>query len=58
MPEPAENRIEIKEFPGLVQHSDTYDVQDGSAQELTNMECSTPGEMAVRKGFKEVLFDG
>ena len=58
MPEPAENRIELRDFPGLVQQSDTHDVPPGSAKEQTNLESSTPGQLDVRAGYRIVTFEG
>lgn len=57
MPEPPENRIEIKQFPGLIQQSDTMDLPPGAAQEQMNLQSATPGELNCRKGYKSVTFE-
>jgi hypothetical protein len=57
MPEPAENRFEIRDFPGLVQQSDVHDLPAGGAREQTNLESSTPGQLNVRAGYRVVTFE-
>ncbi len=57
MPEPAENRTEIREFPGLILQNDTYDLPPGAAQIQENLESNTPGKLTVRRGYREVTFE-
>lgn len=58
MPEPAENRLEIRDFPGLIQQSDTHDLPNGAMREQTNLESNTPGQLSVRPGYRVVTFEG
>jgi hypothetical protein len=57
MPKPARPANEAADFAGLVTNADPRDIPPGAAQEQVNICCISPGELQVRLGYREVVFD-
>lgn len=49
--------IEIREFAGLFSNIDPHDLQAGQAQVQTNLMCVRAGELVIRRGMRELVFD-
>lgn len=49
--------VEIRDFPGLVNNGDPSDLPPGAAIEQVNVTSQTPGELAVRRGYRDVRFE-
>lgn len=47
----------IRQFPGLVDDLDEFDLRPGAAQVQTNLQSVTPGALEVRPGTVEVEFE-
>ena len=54
---PAQTHVEITDFAGLVQNADPRDLPPGAAEEQVNACCIRFGELQVRRGMVQVLFD-
>jgi len=50
-------RLEIRDFPGLVNTQDPDDLPLGAAQEQVNVGSGKTGELTVRRGYVEVRFE-
>ena len=57
MAEPARERKEIRDFPGMITSADPDDIPDGAAEVQVNLISVKPGEMRVRSGYKFVSFE-
>jgi hypothetical protein len=49
--------VELKDFPGLVTKADPDDEAPGAARVQTNVTSQTPGQLRVRGGLRQVLFE-
>lgn len=57
MAEPARPANATIEFSGLMTNVDPRDVTDGAAEVQVNATCVTMGELRVRLGIREVIFE-
>lgn len=48
----------MQDFGGLINNHDPRDLPPGAAQVQTNINSRTGGELEVRRGLREVTFDG
>lgn len=48
----------LTDFPGLVTNVDPRDLPAGAAEEQINLCSMVQGEMRVRLGIREVIFEG
>jgi len=55
---PAQDSVEMLDFPGLMLNVDPRDYPPGAAEEQENIACILMGELTVRRGMKEVVFEG
>lgn len=51
------DRVEIRDFPGLVLNIDPTDLKAGAAEEQVNITSSRPATLEVRPGFRVVRFE-
>ena len=49
--------VELKDFPGLIDNVDPRDIPPGAADDQVNACSIVMGELTVRAGYREVLFD-
>lgn len=54
----ADGGIVIRDFPGLLNNQDPRDLPPGAAERQTNINSRVGGELNVRRGLREVKFDG
>lgn len=54
---PAKQRIEMKDFPGLVNQVDPHDINPGAARAQENLICGKMGELITRSGYRPASFD-
>lgn len=54
---PAKESVLITDFPGLVNNADKRDLPPGVAEEQTNAQSRTRGELTIRRGVREVTFE-
>jgi len=57
MASPAETRLDIRDFPGLLDDYDSEDIPDGTADNQVNIVSCVLGQMSTRKGYKRVSFE-
>lgn len=57
MPQVARPVAIAEDFPGLMTNVDPRDLPDGAAEEQINLVCQVVGELRVRLGMKEVVFE-
>lgn len=57
MQEKPKSQVQIADFGGLVTRADPNDVKPGDARIQINVTCITPGELRVRPGLREVIFE-
>ena len=57
MPRPAKPVAQTIDFPGLLTNVDSRDLPAGAAEEQLNATCVTLGELRIRLGIREVVFD-
>lgn len=50
------NRVELRDFPGLVTRSDPGDVADGASRDQVNLTSQRPGELRLRPGYLPLTF--
>jgi hypothetical protein len=48
----------MKDFAGLINNADPRDLPPGTAQVQVNINSRTSGELNVRRGLREVRFEG
>lgn len=53
----VESKVETKVFSGLVSGMDSHDLQPGQALVQVNVLSIRPGELIIRRGLREALFD-
>jgi hypothetical protein len=53
----ADTQIEMRDILGLVSNRDPHDLRPGQAEEQVNIMILRPGEMMIRRGLKELVFD-
>ena len=58
MPDPAKPQVTISDFPGILTNVDPRDLPPGAAEEQVNAVALVYGELAVRRGIREVTFEG
>lgn len=51
------DRVEMKDFPGLVLNLDPNDLQPGAAREQVNVTSARPAALEVRPGYRFVQFE-
>jgi len=51
------SKVETKVFSGLVSGMDSHDLQPGQALVQVNVLSIRPGELIIRRGLREALFD-
>lgn len=51
------DRVEMRDFPGLVLNLDPDDLQPGAAREQTNVTSARPAALEVRPGYRVVRFE-
>lgn len=52
------DRVSIRDFPGLALAVDPLDALPGSSRDQVNVVPTHPGELRVRRGIRFVRFDG
>lgn len=57
MAKPAKPVAVSIDFPGLVTNVDPRDLPAGAAEDQVNITCVQVGELRVRLGMRETLFD-
>lgn len=57
MGQPARVTLELNDFPGLVTNMDDHEIPEGAGQIQTNAVCLKVSQLAVRKGYREVVFE-
>lgn len=55
--EEVKTSLPIQDFPGLVTNVSPHDVPPGGTVVQINAACIKPGELTVRGGYREVVFD-
>lgn len=55
--QPAKPVLEMNDFPGMLSGVDPRDIPSGAAEEQVNLTCVVMGQMDVRAGIKEVVFE-
>jgi len=55
---PARSTVELRDFPGLITNADRYDLPEGAGQVQVNLCSFVMGEMQVRQGIRELVFEG
>lgn len=58
MSEPARTEVAIQNFRGMASNIDPNDVQPGLSEVQVNVNGLRAGELAVRRGLREVVFEG
>lgn len=58
MSEPARTEVAIQNFRGMASNIDPNDVQPGFSEVQINVNGLRAGELAVRRGLREVVFEG
>ncbi len=53
----ADSSVEMRDILGLVSNRDPHDLKPGQAEEQVNVMVLRPGEMMVRRGLRELVFD-
>jgi len=56
--QPAQEGVEIREWPGLITNVDPRDIPPGAAEIQVNATVVVPAELQVRLGLREVTFEG
>lgn len=54
---PAQQVVEAKDFPGLMDNIDPRDIPPGAGEDQVNACCIVQGELQVRLGYREVSTD-
>jgi hypothetical protein len=54
---PEKSVVELRDFVGLIDNVDPRDIPPGAADDQVNAACLVMGELTVRAGYREVLFD-
>lgn len=54
---PAKDRVQIRDFNGLVTKADPNDLGDGAASVQINAMSTRPGELRVRPGYRVLTFE-
>ena len=57
MAEKALTQVETKVFSGLNSGMDSHDLEPGQALVQVNVLSIRPGELIIRRGMREALFD-
>ncbi len=57
MNDPPDKQVMLKDFGGLVTRPDPHDLKPGDARIQINLTCISPGELRVRQGLREVVFE-
>ena len=57
MAEPAKPAVVAFDFPGLISNIDQRDLPPGAAEDQFNLTSIEIGEMQVRQGVREVIFE-
>lgn len=57
MADEADNSVELRQFAGLILHTDRHDLPPGAAQKQINIRSDRPGELNVRRGMRLIQFD-
>jgi hypothetical protein len=57
MPAPAQPVSEAQDFPGMLSNVDPRDIPAGAAEEQVNICSIVQGELRVRLGIREVVFE-
>lgn len=57
MGQPADTEVNAVVFGGMVSNLDSRDLEPGQAQVQVNVNSVKPGQLAIRKGFRELIFD-
>ena len=57
MPEEPKARMVIDDFKGLITAADTRDVPNGAAVIQVNVVIQDTGELTIRGGYKQVIFE-
>lgn len=58
MPEPPRTEVRIAVFSGMVSNVDPNDLQPGYSQLQINIAGLQRGQLEVRRGLRELLFEG
>ena len=57
MPQPARPQVMVDDFPGILENVDSRDQPAGAAEAQVNACSIKVGELLVRLGLREVVFD-
>jgi hypothetical protein len=55
---PARATVELRDFHGLITNADRYDLPEGAGQVQINLCSIILGELQVRQGIRELVFEG
>lgn len=58
MSQPVRTSVELRDFPGLITNADRYDLPEGAGQVQINLCSLVLGELQVRQGIRELVFEG
>lgn len=57
MGQPAESAVEIRAFQGMSSNTDPHDLRPGQSAKQVNVAAVKLGELNVRRGLKELVYD-
>lgn len=58
MADEAPGAVVADDFPGLITNSDSSDIPPGAAEIQVNITCVRFGELQVRRGLRQIVFEG
>ena len=58
MSEPARVEVKMTDFRGMASVPDPTDIRPGLSEIQVNVNGYHPGELQVRRGLREVVFEG
>lgn len=57
MAEKPKQRVEIRDFPGLIIDTDPHDLPPGAAADQRNAVSTDQGQLKSRLGYRKVCFE-
>lgn len=56
-PKRPDDRVVVRDFPGIDTSADPHDIEAGAATRQTNLVATRPGELRLRGGLRIVRFE-